>query len=86
MPLKSLRAWFLRLCGIFHKEHFDRDLHAELASHLEMHIEENLRAGMNVEEARRVALIKLAGSNKPKNPSATAAASRGWMACSKTRA
>jgi putative ABC transport system permease protein len=66
MPLKSLRAWFLRLRGIFHKEQLDRDLHAELVSHLEMHIEENLRAGMNVEEARRAALIKLGGIEQTK--------------------
>jgi predicted permease len=66
MPLKSLRAWFLRLHGIFHKEHLDRDLHAELASHLEMHIEENLRAGMTPEEARRNALLKLGGIEQTK--------------------
>ena len=66
MTLKSLRAWFLRLRGIFHKEQLDRDLRAELASHLEMHIEENLRAGMNAEEARRAALMKLGGIEQTK--------------------
>jgi putative ABC transport system permease protein len=66
MPLKSIRAWSYRLRGIFHKEQLDCDLDAELASHLEMHIEENLRAGMNPEEARRVALIKIGGIEQTK--------------------
>jgi len=39
----------------------EREFAEELESHLAMHIEDNLRAGMSPEEARRVALVKLGG-------------------------
>ena len=38
----------------------------ELESHLQMHIEDNVRAGLSPEEARRQALIKLGGVEKMK--------------------
>jgi predicted permease len=63
---RQLRAWFLRLGGLFNKRRPDHDLAAELDSHLQMHIEDNLRAGMNSEEARRQALIKLGGMEQTK--------------------
>jgi predicted permease len=66
MPLKSPRAWFLRLLSLFGKGPRDRELSEELESHLQMHIDDNLRAGMNLEEARRVALIKLGGLEQTK--------------------
>ena len=44
----------------------DRELAEELESHLQMHIEDNLRAGMTPEEARRQALIKLGGVEQTK--------------------
>jgi predicted permease len=59
--MTPLRAWFLRLAGLFHRERRDQEFAAELESHLAMHIEENLRAGMSPEEARREARIKLGG-------------------------
>jgi predicted permease len=61
-----LRAWFVRIGGLFGKEQRDRDLAAELESHLQMQIEDNLRAGMTQEEARRDALIKLGGLEQTK--------------------
>jgi hypothetical protein len=39
----------------------DLDLQAEIDCHLQMHIEDNLRAGMPYEQARRLALVKLGG-------------------------
>lgn len=39
----------------------DRDFSAELQSHLDMHVADNLRAGMTPVEARRQALIALGG-------------------------
>ena len=39
----------------------DRELDAEVASHIEMATEENLRAGMPAEEARRRALVRFGG-------------------------
>jgi len=62
----ALRAWFWRLGGLFGKERHDRELAEEMESHLEMHVEDNLRAGMNPEEARRQALIKLGGVEQTK--------------------
>jgi putative ABC transport system permease protein len=64
--MRRVRAWFLRLGGLFDKERPDRDLAEELESHLQMHIEDNLRLGMTPEEARRDALIKLGGMESVK--------------------
>src|SRR5467141_4803618 len=64
--MRSLRALLLRVGGLFRKDQYDADLSSELESHLRMHIEENLRAGMSPEEARRQALIKLGGVEQTK--------------------
>ena len=58
--------WFQRLHNLFRKEQLDRDLQDELASHLEMHIADNLRSGMSPEEARRRALLQLGGLEQTK--------------------
>jgi hypothetical protein len=57
--VRQLRAWFQRLGALRHARQSEHDLSAELESHLQMHIEDNLRAGMSPDEARRQALIKL---------------------------
>jgi macrolide transport system ATP-binding/permease protein len=62
----TLRAWLLRLGGVFGKERRDCELADELESHLQMHIEDNLRAGMALDEARRQALLKLGGVEQTK--------------------
>lgn len=59
--MRQLRAWLLRFKGLFLKDARDRDFADELESHLEMHIDDNIRAGMSPEEARRVAIMKLGG-------------------------
>src|SRR5437867_1892455 len=64
--MRGLRAWFLRLVGLFNKERRDRELAQEIESHLQMHIEDNLRTGMPPAEARREALIKLGGIEQTK--------------------
>lgn len=61
-----LRAWFVRLGGVFGKKRRERDFSEELASHLAMHVEDNVRAGMTRDEARREALIKLGGVEQAK--------------------
>src|SRR4051794_19319427 len=62
---RQLRAGVLRMGGLlsgsFNRERRDRDLAEELESHLALHVEDNLRAGMTPEEARRDALLKLGG-------------------------
>jgi putative ABC transport system permease protein len=64
--MSALRAWFVRFTGLFGKQRRDRELAAELESHLQMHTAENLRAGMTPEEARRQALIRLGGVEQTK--------------------
>jgi predicted permease len=68
--MKHLRAWTVRLGGLFRAERRtqqqEQELAAELESHLQMHIEDNLRAGMTPEEARRDARIKLGGVEQTK--------------------
>src|SRR5579859_5930976 len=59
--MRTLRTWLSRFNSLFNKRRQDEDLSAELESHLHLHIEDNLRAGMTPEEARRQALIKLGG-------------------------
>lgn len=56
----------MRFGGLFNSQSGDRELAGEWASHLEMHIEENLNAGMSPEEARRQALIRLGGIEQTK--------------------
>jgi len=64
--MRRLRALFLRLGGLFSSERRERELAAEMDSHLRMHIEDNLRRGMSATEARRNALIKLGGIEQAK--------------------
>jgi putative ABC transport system permease protein len=64
--MSSIRAWLLRLGGLFRKERRDRELAAEMESHLQLHIEDNLRAGMTAAQARREALMKLGGVEQTK--------------------
>jgi len=59
--MRRLRAWLWRISGLFRKERHDREFADEMASHLQMHIEDNLRTGMSSQEARRQALLKLGG-------------------------
>ncbi len=64
--MKFLRALLVRLAGLFRREKRDRDLAAELDSHLQMHIAHNVQRGMTPAEARRQALIKLGGVERAK--------------------
>jgi putative ABC transport system permease protein len=59
--MRRLRAWVLRLVGTFNAARRDRDLADELESHLQLHIDDNVRAGMAPGEARRRAILVLGG-------------------------
>jgi len=50
-----------RIRSFVRKAPLDRELNEEMAAHLEMAVEENLRRGMSGEEARRQALIQFGG-------------------------
>src|SRR5687767_5684484 len=47
-----------RFAGLFNGRRRDRELLDELDSHLQLHIDDNIRAGMTPVEARRMALVK----------------------------
>src|SRR6476659_3062459 len=64
--MRRLRAWLLRFKGLFLKDTRERDLADELESHLQMHIDDNIRAGMSEHEARRIAMMKLGGLDQAK--------------------
>ena len=64
--MKSLRAWFMRLVGVFGSKRAERELAAEIDSHLQLHIDDNIRAGMTPPEARRRALLALGGIDATK--------------------
>jgi len=49
--------FFKKFANLFRRSTIDREIQAELASHLEMRIEDNLAAGMNPKQARRAALL-----------------------------
>jgi macrolide transport system ATP-binding/permease protein len=59
--MKLLRASIARLIGTFATSRRERELADELDSHLQMHVDDNVRAGMPPGEARRQALLKLGG-------------------------
>lgn len=59
--MKSIRASMYRLIGLFSRDRRDRDFANELDSHLQMHIDDNVRSGMSPDLARRDALLKLGG-------------------------
>jgi len=56
-----LRRGWQRVRAFFRRDVLDADLEAEMASHLEMAVEENVRRGMTEEEARRQAMVKFGG-------------------------
>ena len=64
--MRRLRAWFSRLSALLGKEARERELSAEMESHLQLHIEDNLRAGMTLAQARREAIMKLGGIEQTK--------------------
>ena len=64
--MRRLRALLLRLGGLFGKQPRDRELADEMESHLQLHIDDNLRRGMSQAQARREAHMKLGGVEQTK--------------------
>src|SRR5262249_53705091 len=56
-----VRAFLLRLAGLFGRGRRERELAEELDAHLQLSIDENIRRGMTPEEARRRARLDLGG-------------------------
>ncbi|HKD81880.1 MAG TPA: ABC transporter permease [Candidatus Angelobacter sp.] len=64
--MKKLWRLWARITGLFSKGERERDMAQEFESHLQMHVEDNIRAGMTPEEARRAAMIKFGGMESAK--------------------
>jgi len=64
--MKRIRAGISRLLGMFPSERRERELADEIEAHLQMHIDDNLRSGMTLDQARRNAVIKLGGVESTK--------------------
>src|ERR1700742_2034587 len=64
--MKALWVLWSRITGLFRKNWRERELAAEFESHLQMHIDDNIQAGMTPEQARREALVKFGGMETAK--------------------
>jgi len=64
--MKALWRIWARVTGLFRKNWRDREMAQEFESHLQMHIDDNIRAGMSPEQARREALVKFGGMEAAK--------------------
>jgi len=62
----TLRSLAIRIRNLFRRQNDVRDLDTELHAHLALAIDENLRAGMTPEAARRHALLQLGGLEQTK--------------------
>ena len=62
--MHSLREAFNRIRSFFRNDSLDRELNQEMASHLEMAVEENIRRGMSAEEAWRQAMVRFGGAQQ----------------------
>src|SRR5437762_2795539 len=62
----NLRALLSRMRNSLRNTSLDRDLEAEMASHLQFAIEDNLKSGMSQQEARRQAQLTFGGPQQAK--------------------
>jgi len=62
----GLRQALQRVSALFRRNPMDSDLDAEIEVHIEEATEDNIRAGMSPEEARRQALIRFGGVSQAK--------------------
>jgi predicted permease len=64
--IRQLRAAIIRLSGFFLTGRRERELARELESHIQLHTDDNIRAGMTPDEARRRAFVDLGGVEQTK--------------------
>jgi hypothetical protein len=62
--MHRLRALFVRIGALLRRRRAEDDFAAELESHIAMHAEDGIRAGLSPEEARRQALIQIGGAEQ----------------------
>ncbi|MGA2847679.1 MAG: ABC transporter permease [Terracidiphilus sp.] len=65
--MSTVRRAVARVRSFLKKPPLDADLEAEIATHLEMAIEENLQRGLSYREARRQALVRFGGLDMAKH-------------------
>src|SRR5262245_44107383 len=56
--MRSLRAWLVRLVSALNRNGREQEFARELEANLQLHIDDNIQAGMTPDEARRAARIK----------------------------
>ena len=59
--MSRVRGWLWRAIDPLVRRRRERDLAEEIESHIQIHTDENIRAGMSPDAARRAALVKLGG-------------------------
>src|SRR5690606_27915453 len=64
--VSGLRGWIKQLRVFARKQRVEADLDEELAVHIEMETEKNIREGMEPAEARRSALVEFGGIERTK--------------------
>src|ERR1700678_4260445 len=64
--MNLLHKWLSQFRATFHQTTHDRELAEEIESHLQLHIDDNLRAGLPPAEARRQALLHIGGVESAK--------------------
>jgi predicted permease len=62
--MRKLRAFVLRLRGVFRSRRSEDEFTAELESHIALHTDAGIRAGLTPAEAHRQALIRLGGAEQ----------------------
>jgi putative ABC transport system permease protein len=62
--MRKFRSFAQRLRGFFRLHRAEVEFDAEIESHISLHIDEGIRAGLTAEEARRQALIQLGGAEQ----------------------
>ena len=64
-----LRKLRMQLCALLHKAKMERELDEEMRNHVEQQTEQNIRLGMNPEEARYAACKAFGGVEQAKERS-----------------
>jgi predicted permease len=64
--MELIRILISRCAALFRRRRLDEDLDAELISHVELAVEENMRRGMSAQEARTIALRSFGGITQTK--------------------
>ncbi len=62
--MRKLRALLIRTANLFHRQKTADEFHAELESHIDLHTQDGIRAGLSPEQARRNALLHLGGAEQ----------------------